>query len=135
CEAVRRWGTAPLGELAAPAASLAREGVVLNAEQAYIAKILSELLTSTAECAHLWAPTGRVLGEGELLRNPDLGDALERLGSEGARPFYEGDIAKAVCKWLGARGGSLTPADLGGYEALARDRKSTRLNSSHRTIS
>jgi gamma-glutamyltranspeptidase/glutathione hydrolase len=121
CEAVRRWGTAPLSELAAPAASLAREGVVLNAEQAYIAKILSELLTSTAECAHLWAPTGRVLGEGELLRNPELGEALERLGSEGAQPFYEGDIAQAVCEWLGARGGSLTLADLRGYEALARE--------------
>src|SRR5438874_9646066 len=51
CEAVRRWGTAPLGELAAPAAGLAREGVGLNAEQAYIAKILSELVSDTAECA------------------------------------------------------------------------------------
>src|SRR5690349_13778907 len=80
CEAVRRWGTAQLAELAAPAAALAREGVVLNAEQAYIAQILSDLLTSTPECAALWAPTGRVLSEGELLRNPELGDALERLG-------------------------------------------------------
>ena len=121
CEAVRRWGTAQLAELAAPAAALAREGVVLNAEQAYIAQILSDLLTSTPECAALWAPTGRVLGEGELLRNPELGDALERLGREGSRPFYDGDIARAVCDWLGARGGSLTLDDLGGYEALARE--------------
>jgi gamma-glutamyltranspeptidase/glutathione hydrolase len=121
CEAVRRWGTAQLAELAAPAAALAREGVVLNAEQAYIAQILSDLLTSTPECAALWAPTGRVLSEGELLRNPELGDALERLGREGSRPFYDGDIARAVCDWLGARGGSLTLDDLGGYEALARE--------------
>src|SRR5205085_5063456 len=41
CEAVRRWGSAPLRELAAPAAQLAREGVVLNAQQAYVAKILT----------------------------------------------------------------------------------------------
>jgi gamma-glutamyltranspeptidase/glutathione hydrolase len=104
----------------APAARLAREGVVLNAEQAYVAQILAELLTSTPECAALWAPDGRVLEEGEVLRNPDLGDALERLGGEGPGPFYSGDIARAVCEWLGARGGSLTAADLDSYEAIDR---------------
>ena len=45
-----------------------------------------------------------MLKEGELLRNPELGDALERLGEEGAEPFYRGEIAAAVCDWLrGAR--------------------------------
>src|ERR1700682_245073 len=43
CEAIRRWGTIPLEDLAAPAARAAREGVVLNAGQAYVARILSEL--------------------------------------------------------------------------------------------
>ena len=120
CEAVRRWGTASLAELAAPAAKLAREGVVLNAQQAYVAKILAELLTSTPECAALWAPRGRVLEEGELLRNVELGDALTRLGEDGAEPFYRGDVARAVCEWLAARGGSLSCAHLAGYEAIAR---------------
>ena len=44
CAAIERWGTMPLAELAAPAAELAREGVELNAGQAYIAKILADLL-------------------------------------------------------------------------------------------
>src|SRR5487761_187598 len=39
CTAAERWGTIGLAELAAPAAALAREGVVLNAEQAYVAEI------------------------------------------------------------------------------------------------
>jgi gamma-glutamyltranspeptidase/glutathione hydrolase len=120
CEAVARWGTIDLLELAAPAAKLAREGVVLNAGQAYIAKILGDLLCSTPECAALWAPHGDVLREGELLRNPELGEALMRLGQDGARPFYRGDIADAVCAWLGERGGSLTREELGGYQAIER---------------
>ena len=120
CEAVRRWGTAPLGELAAPAARLAREGVALNAQQAYVAKILADLLLSTPECAALWAPAGRILREGEVLRNPELGDALEGLGRDGAGPFYRGEVAGAVCEWLAGRGGSLRRADLAGYEAIAR---------------
>ncbi len=121
CEALRRWGTVPLAQLAAPAVKLAREGVVLNAAQAYVAKILAGLLTSTPECAALWAPDGRLLREGELLHNPELGEALLRLARDGAEPFYTGDIATAVCDWLAARGGSLCAADLAGYEAVERE--------------
>ena len=120
CEAVRRWGTMPLGVLAAPAAKLARDGVELNAQQAYVAKILADLLRSTPECAALWAPRGHILQQGEVLHNPELGDALERLGERGAEPFYRGEVALAVCDWLAARGGSLTRADLAGYSAIAR---------------
>ena len=120
CEAAARWGTIGLEDLAAPAAKLAREGVVLNVGQAYIAEILGDLLRSTPECAALWAPEGRVLREGERLRNPELGDALERLGRDGAEPFYNGDIASAVCDWLGDRGGSIAAEGLARYRAIER---------------
>jgi gamma-glutamyltranspeptidase / glutathione hydrolase len=121
CEAVRRWGSMPLERLAARGVALAREGVVLNAEQAYVAEILTDLLTSTRECAALWAPEGRILGKGELLRNPELADALERLAADGAEPFYRGELAAAVRDWLAAHGGSVTGEDLAGYRAIARE--------------
>ncbi|HTW42056.1 MAG TPA: gamma-glutamyltransferase [Solirubrobacteraceae bacterium] len=121
CEAMRRWGTVPLEELAQPAAQLAREGVALNAGQAYVAEILVDLLTSTPECAALWAPGGQLLREGGVLRNPELADALVRLAREGAEPFYSGDVAAAVCEWLAARGGSLRAGDLAGYRAIERE--------------
>lgn len=120
CEAARRWGTIELAELAAPAARLAREGVALNHGQAYVAEILADLLTATPECAALWAPAGHVLREGEVLSNAELGDALELLGRDGAEPFYRGEIARAVCDWLRARGGWLMPDDLAGYRAIER---------------
>jgi gamma-glutamyltranspeptidase / glutathione hydrolase len=121
CEALARWGTVPLEELAAPAVALAREGVALNASQAYVAEILVDLLTSTPECAALWAPGGRLLREGGVMRNPELGDALLRLASDGAEPFYRGDIATAVCRWLSERGGSLRGVDLADYQAIERE--------------
>ncbi len=121
CEAMRRWGSVPLQELAAPAAELARKGVELNEGQAYIAKILADLLTSTPECAALWAPEGHVLKEGELLRNPELGDALLLLGDEGAEPFYRGEIATAVSDWLRAHGAALSSENLAGYRAVERE--------------
>jgi gamma-glutamyltranspeptidase/glutathione hydrolase len=121
CAAAERWGSMPLAELAAPAARLAREGVVLNKPQAYVAKILEELLTSTPECAALWAPHGRVAREGDTFRHEQLAEGLERLGAEGSEPFYRGEVALRVCEWLAARGGSLSQADLAGYRALARE--------------
>ncbi len=105
---------------------LARDGVQLNAGQAYIAKILADLLTSTPECAALWAPSGHVLREGELLRNPELGDALLLLGQEGAGPFYRGEIAATVCDWMAARGAALSSVNLTGYRAVAREPVSVR---------
>jgi gamma-glutamyltranspeptidase / glutathione hydrolase len=120
CEALRRWGTRPLAELCAPAAVLARAGVALNAQQAYVAQILEPILRSTPEIEALWAPRGELLGEGGTLHNPELADALERLGEEGEEPFYRGDIAAAVCAWVRERGGVLSAEQLAGYRAIER---------------
>src|ERR1700731_3666666 len=120
CAATARWGTIGLADLAAPAAALAREGIAINAEQAYVVEILGELLATTPECAALWIPDGRPLREGDVLRNPELGDALARLGADGAAPFYSGDIGAAVCDWIAARGGSLGRSDLLAYRAIDR---------------
>ena len=121
CEAARRFGRFPLERLVAPAARLAREGVPLNPQQAYIVEILGAIVTSTPEASALFAPDGRLLRAGERLRQPELGDALERLGSEGADPFYEGDIAAAIVDWLARRGGLVTGADLSAYEVVDRE--------------
>lgn len=121
CRASQRWGTMPLSTLAAPAAARAREGVALNAQQAYIAKILGELLCSTRECAALWSPGGSALREGDVIRDPDLASAIERLAVEGPAPFYTGEIAAAVCDLLAPLGGSIRPEQLASYEAIERE--------------
>jgi gamma-glutamyltranspeptidase / glutathione hydrolase len=121
CEATRKWGSMELADLAAPAARMAEEGVPVNAGQAYVAKILADLLTSTPECAALWAPNGHVLREGETLHNPELREALLRLAGDGAEPFYTGDIADAVYRWLHQRGSTLSRQNLADYGAIERD--------------
>jgi gamma-glutamyltranspeptidase/glutathione hydrolase len=121
CEAAARFGTVPLADLVRPAAALARDGVALNEQQAYIVEILSAIVTATPECAALFAPDGALLRAGETIRQPELADALERLGAEGATPFYSGDIAAAILDWLGNRGGMLTAEDLDAYEVVDRE--------------
>jgi gamma-glutamyltranspeptidase/glutathione hydrolase len=120
CEASTRFGRIGLERLAGPAAALARDGVELNEQQAYIVEILSGIVTSTPEAAALFAPSGRLLRAGERICQPELGDALERLAGEGSEPFYDGDIAAAIVAWLGEHGGLLTVADLRAYEVVDR---------------
>jgi gamma-glutamyltranspeptidase/glutathione hydrolase len=119
-EAVSRFGSVALAELAAPAARMAREGVLVNAEQAYFMQILDPILTNYEEARLIYAPDGHVLGEGERFTFPELGDALERLGADGAEPFYGGEIGAAVADWVLERGGTLGQADLDAYAPVAR---------------
>ena len=121
CEAARRFGRLPLSQLVAPAARLAREGVTITREQAYITQLLGGIVTSTPECAALFAPQGRLLAGGDTMRQPELADSLERLGADGSRPFYDGEISAAILDWLGARGGVVTRADLAAYRVIDRE--------------
>jgi gamma-glutamyltranspeptidase/glutathione hydrolase len=121
CAAAKRFGTVPLQELVKPAARLARDGVALNAQQAYVVELLAGIVTSTPESTALFAPGGKLLQQGDTIRQPELADALERLGAEGAAPFYTGDIAAALVRWLADRGGLLAAEDLTAYEVIDRE--------------
>jgi gamma-glutamyltranspeptidase/glutathione hydrolase len=121
CEAARRFGSLPLSELIKPAVALARNGVELNRQQAYLVEILADIVTATPECSALYAPDGVLLAAGDALRQPELADALERLASDGAGPFYTGDIAAAIVDWVLERGGTLTTADLSAYVVADRE--------------
>jgi gamma-glutamyltranspeptidase / glutathione hydrolase len=118
--ALRRFGTMTPDELIGAGVRLAREGAPVNAEQAYILEILWPIHERLAESRELYAPDGRPLGEGDMLRFPALADALERFGAEGAEPFYRGDVAAALSGYVREHGGTLGPTDLAEYEAIER---------------
>ena len=119
--AAERFGTVALEELAAPAAALAREGVPVTPEQAYVFQVLLPITASSPEARERYMPGGRMLAAGDVWRDPELADALERFGRQGPEPFYRGDVAQAVLAWVGERGGALTAADLAGYAPVERE--------------
>jgi gamma-glutamyltranspeptidase/glutathione hydrolase len=118
--AMRRWGSLPLADLAAPAAALARDGVAINAQQGEVIHLLDSILRTTPECIAIYGPAGRLLSPGDMWHDDALGDTIERLGAEGARPFYEGEVGQAVAAWVTERGGALTAEDLRRYEPIER---------------
>src|SRR5215208_6121885 len=111
-ETLERFGTVGLGELTGAPARAARNGVEVVPMQAFLFEVLRPILTSTPECAAIYAPEGRLLGEGDTVRLPELGDLLDRLGAEGAA---------AVSDWVLERGGMLSREDLSSYEVIERE--------------
>jgi gamma-glutamyltranspeptidase / glutathione hydrolase len=120
-ETLRRFGTVRLGDLTPAPARAAREGVEVVPMQAFLYTVLAAIVTSTPECAALYAPEGRLLREGDTFRVPELGDLLDRLGAEGPGFLYEGDVAHAVSDWVLERGGLLSRDDLASYEVIERE--------------
>ena len=94
--AVAEFGRAPLSELAAPAVRLARAGVRVTPMQAYLYALLAEINSATPVGRARYLPGGRPPRTGDVVTDPELAEALERFGTEGAGPFYTGDVAAAV---------------------------------------
>jgi gamma-glutamyltranspeptidase/glutathione hydrolase len=120
-QALDRFGTMALADLTAEPARAAREGVEVVPMQGFLFQVLEPIFRSTPECSELYAPGGTLLKAGERFRFPELGDLLERLGSDGPGFLYDGDVAAAVSEWVLERGGMLTREDLTSYEVEERE--------------
>jgi gamma-glutamyltranspeptidase/glutathione hydrolase len=119
-----RLARLPLSAVLAPALRLAREGVVLNAQQAYLVDILQPILAVSEVGRRLYTRRGRPLAEGERLVNGDLAAFLERLASapacEAAAGFAAPDLAGRIAADMAEGGGLLTAGDLSAYRVRER---------------
>jgi gamma-glutamyltranspeptidase/glutathione hydrolase len=121
CAAWERFGRLPLDDLLEPAVRLAREGVPLTRQAGYLHRILAEMLTHTPAAADVYAPGGRLLGEGEVVRLPELADTLAELARTGPAAMRAGGaLAGRVREGLEAMGGLVTAEDLAAYRVLER---------------
>jgi gamma-glutamyltranspeptidase/glutathione hydrolase len=115
-------GHMPMRDIVAQAVTVAREGVALNALQAYILGVVAPIYTATDSARGLYTRDGdaeSVLREGDKLRSPDWADMLESLAREGERLFYEGELAQLIVEQNHA-GGQLGADDLRAYEVHRR---------------
>ncbi len=119
----RELCTLPMTRLVEPAVELAREGVELNAFQAYIFSIVAPIYLATPAAREVFADAAdstRIAGAGRRLRQCAQADFLEALAREGAELFYRGEVAHAVARLCGESGGHLTREDLDSYRTVRR---------------
>jgi gamma-glutamyltranspeptidase/glutathione hydrolase/leukotriene-C4 hydrolase len=73
----------------------------------------------------VFAPSGKLAVEGELIKRPNLADTLEIIAREGPDAFYEGIIAASIVNTTVKSGGILTMEDMTNYRAVIRPPIST----------
>jgi gamma-glutamyltranspeptidase/glutathione hydrolase len=100
-------GRLPWAELFRPAIELAERGFALSPR-------LRALLERHPELRYGKPMDGR-------LANPDYAATLRKIAEQGARAFYEGDIAEDVVRVVHAHGGDMSALDLAAYRAVQRD--------------
>ncbi|GIF06279.1 gamma-glutamyltransferase [Actinoplanes siamensis] len=113
-EVHRRWGRLSWAEVVAPAAGLARTGVLLPAAHARTLKSCAPAL-AYGDGAASYQPGGRLLESDELLFHQGLSTAMDALAADGPGVFYAGEYAELMVSTVRAAGGTLGPADLAGY--------------------
>jgi len=114
--------TVPMRELLAPAIGYARDGVGICGFQEFLLQVVRAIYVATPEGAAVYASpqrAGELIGEGEVLHQPDLADALESIAAEGPDLFYRGEIARSVVADM-VSGGLLSGADFEAYRVERR---------------
>ncbi len=119
----RRWGSLPMALLLESAIALARDGVRVNAMQAYAFRIIGAIYGHSEAARQVFASSirpGFPVVEGDLLRQPALVHTLECLAQQGADWFYTGELAHLVDEFCRREGGLLRLDDLQHYRAERR---------------
>lgn len=120
--ALERHGTLPLEVIMEPAIQLAREGYELSYSQARslnnAAGRLSEFEGSKAT---FLKEDGSEWERGELFKQPDLAETLDRIAQQGRRGFYSGVTARLIVDEIRRNDGIITLRDLRDYESVWRN--------------
>jgi gamma-glutamyltranspeptidase / glutathione hydrolase len=117
-----RWGRMAWADLVAPAQGLARDGVRLTADEAFVFGWGRERLgASTSAEATFYKADGALYGKDEILAQPELAWSLGEIARDGAVAFYNGEIARRIEADMAANGGIIARADLASYRPVERD--------------
>ena len=119
--ALERHGTLSLSQALAPAIRLAREGFVVPHR-------FTEGLEQARDRLERWPATrttfykkdGSAPQPGEVFRQPELADTLQRIAEQGVKGFYEGETAQLIVAEMQRGEGLITLEDLRNYEPAVR---------------
>ena len=111
--ALERYGTLTLAEALEPAIRLAEEGFVVTHT---LAEDLADVSGLNPAGQALYAPEGRPIRPGEILRNPALGRSLRAFAEAGPAAMYGGPVGAALAAFLEEEGSPLRQEDFRSHE-------------------
>ncbi len=110
------FGRKPMTDTLAPAIRYAREGFPLSEVIAYYWNASVPRLSKWPGFAEQFTVDGkRAPRTGEMWRNPNLANTLEKIAKGGRDAFYTGEIAHTIDAYFKANGGFLSAEDLAAH--------------------
>ncbi len=117
---LKTYGTKSRQEILAPAIRLAAQGFPLSYDMArQFKEVLGRMQAYPASIAK-FSRAGVPYQEGEIWKQPDLAETLERIASQGREGFYSGKTAELIVAEMQKGGGLITADDLNSYESVWR---------------
>jgi gamma-glutamyltranspeptidase/glutathione hydrolase len=115
CRLSARYGALGLADVLAPAIRYAEEGVPVAPRVAF--DWAREGAHLQGDAVRFFLRDGQSPEVGQTFRAPGQAEVLRRIARDGARAFYEGDVAADMLDALRPRGGVHTEADFAATEA------------------
>lgn len=117
----KKFGKLAWADVVAPAIALARDGVTLTPDEAFVFGWGKDRLsTSAAAKLAYFKADGALYRAGETLKQPDLAWTLTQIAERQADGFYKGPVAERIAADMKANGGLITMEDLAAYRAVER---------------
>ena len=115
--AQQHWGKLTLKQVMEPAIRLARDGFVLDYEEAK--SFQDSDLAKFADSRRIFQRDGNYYQPGETFKQPELAKTLERI-AENPDDFYHGSLARELVSAIQKGGGLITADDLAQYQVKER---------------
>jgi gamma-glutamyltranspeptidase/glutathione hydrolase len=112
-----RFGSLPMSDLLAPTIGYAREGHPVHEVIASAWSRSVERRSKYPGFSEQMTLDGRAPRTGEVWKNPNLANTLERIANEGRDVFYRGEIARTISDYMQANGGFLAYEDLAAHRS------------------
>ena len=118
--ALKKWGTMPLSKVLEPAIKLADKGFIVSDVLAQTLKEEKSTLGKWSSSKAIFFKNGEPLKSGDLLVQKDLAKSLRLIAKQGAKAFYQGEIATKIAKEMQSHGGTMALEDLKAYKVVER---------------
>ena len=119
-EVHKRFGSMAWSELLNPAIKLAKDGFVISPFMADALNKRYQKLSQYKNFHRIFYPNYPIKMD-QLLTQPELAKTLETIAANGAKGFYEGEIAEKIDKHMSENGGLITKKDLRDYRPIWRE--------------
>ena len=118
-EAHKNFGKLSLEEIMRPVIEQAENGIEVSSDLNYVINVTPQL-KNDKESLSIYFKNGEPIEEFSIFKRPDLANTFKEISKNGAKGFYQGNIADKIVNAMNENGGLITHEDLKNYKSFFR---------------